>query len=52
MHSLPATWRLRRHSVCRAHAAYLIGPFLVASALDKAGFEQVIKDARARAKEG
>lgn len=32
--------------------AYLIGPFLVASALDKAGFEQVIKDARARAKEG
>lgn len=32
--------------------AYLIGPFLVASALDKAGFEQVIQDARARAKEG
>lgn len=32
--------------------AYLIGPFLVASALDKADFEQVIKDARARAKEG
>ena len=32
--------------------AYLIGPFLVASALDKAGFEQVIRDARARAKEG
>ncbi len=32
--------------------AYLIGPFLVASALDKAGFEQVIKDARARGKEG
>ncbi|RUM96769.1 DsbA family protein [Pseudaminobacter arsenicus] len=32
--------------------AYLIGPFLVASALDKAGFEQVIKDARARAEEG
>ena len=32
--------------------AYLIGPFLVASALDKAGFGQVIKDARARAKEG
>lgn len=32
--------------------AYLIGPFLVASALDKAGFEQVIKDARARKDEG
>lgn len=32
--------------------AYLIGPFLVAAALDKAGFEQVIKDARAPAKEG
>lgn len=32
--------------------AYLVGPFLVASALDKDGFEQVIKDARARAKEG
>lgn len=32
--------------------AYLIGPFLVASALDKAGFEQVIKDARASEDEG
>lgn len=32
--------------------AYLIGPFLVASALDKAGFEQVVKDARARTNEG
>lgn len=32
--------------------AYLVGPFLVASALDTAGFEQVIKDARARAKQG
>lgn len=36
----------------RGTPAYLIGPSLVASALDKAGFEQVIKDARARAKEG
>lgn len=32
--------------------AYLVGPFLVASALDRAGFEQVVKDARARAREG
>lgn len=36
----------------RGTPAYLIGPFLVASALDKAGFEQVIKDARERPKEG
>ena len=36
----------------RGTPAYLIGPFLVASALDKTGFEQVIKDARTRAKEG
>lgn len=36
----------------RGTPAYLVGPFLVASALDKAGFEQVIKDARERANEG
>lgn len=36
----------------RGTPAYLIGPFLVASALDKPGFEQVVKDARARANEG
>lgn len=32
----------------RGTPAYIIGPFLMASALDKAGFEQVVKDARAR----
>jgi protein-disulfide isomerase len=36
----------------RGTPAYLVGPFLVASALDKVGFEQVIEDARARAEEG
>lgn len=36
----------------RGTPAYLIGPFLVGSALDKVGFEQVIKDARDRASGG
>ncbi len=34
----------------RGTPAYIVGPFLVASALDEAGFRQVVKDARERMK--